>query len=270
MFSQRACAVACLALGLLSAALLLPARLASAGILDASWIAPTTNIDGSPLTDLASYRVYYGTSNSPCPASSSFSVASATASPPSNQAVSLRLTGLAPGTQYFVSVSAVDANGNQSACSSAASAVARSDFAVSPTGSVNFGNVSLGSFVEQTYTVSNVAGGTVSGNVSVPLPFTIFSGSPFSIGAGGTQQVKVRFTPTTTNTVSSTISFTANGGTITGVVTGRAALAFMSKFGSWYLRRPEGHVEMLDVLTGQIERMSDTYDDFMREVNEQW
>ena len=65
MFSQRACAVACLVLGLLSAVLLLPARPASAGILDASWFAPTTNTDGSPLTDLASYSVYYGTSDSP-------------------------------------------------------------------------------------------------------------------------------------------------------------------------------------------------------------
>ena len=121
---------------------------------------------------------------------------------------------------YFVSVSAVDASGNQSACSSTASAVARSDFAMSPTGSVNFGNVSLGSFVEQTYTVSNVAGGTVSGSASVPLPFTIVSGSPFSItGAGATQPVTVRFTPATTTTVSATISFTANG-TITGIVTG--------------------------------------------------
>jgi hypothetical protein len=56
----------------------------------------------------------------------------------------------------------------------------------------------------------------------------------------------------------------------TGVVTGRVAPAFMSKFGSWFLRRPEGHIEMLDVLTGQIERMAETYDGFMREVNEQW
>src|SRR5438094_2885164 len=148
MFSQRACAVARLALGLLSAVLLLPARPASAGILDASWIAPTTNTDGSPLTDLASYRVYYGTSNSPCPASSSFSVASATASPPSNQAVSLRLTGLAPGTQSFVSVSAVDANGNQTACSSAASPGGRSDCAVKPTGSLDFGNTARRSVAE--------------------------------------------------------------------------------------------------------------------------
>ena len=56
----------------------------------------------------------------------------------------------------------------------------------------------------------------------------------------------------------------------TGVVNGRVAPAFMSKFGFWFLRRPEGHVEMLDVFTGQVERMADTYDDFIREVNEQW
>src|SRR2546428_7185982 len=137
MFSQRACAVARLSLGLLSAVLLLPARPASAGILDASWFAPTTNTDGSPLTDLASYSVYYGTSDSPCPASSFFSVASATASPSSNETVSLRLAGLAPGTLYFVSVSAVDASGHQSACSSTPSAVARNDLAMSPTRSGN-------------------------------------------------------------------------------------------------------------------------------------
>jgi hypothetical protein len=29
-------------------------------------------------------------------------------------------------------------------------------------------------------------------------------------------------------------------------------LAFMSKFGTWFLRRPEGHVEMLDVSTGEV------------------
>jgi hypothetical protein len=56
----------------------------------------------------------------------------------------------------------------------------------------------------------------------------------------------------------------------TGVVTGRVAPAFLNKFGSWFLRRPEGHVEMLDVFTGQMERMADTYDAFIREVNEQW
>ena len=55
-----------------------------------------------------------------------------------------------------------------------------------------------------------------------------------------------------------------------GVVTGRVAPAFMSKFGVLFLRRPEGHVEMLNVLTGQLERLADTYDGFTKEVNEQW
>lgn len=55
-----------------------------------------------------------------------------------------------------------------------------------------------------------------------------------------------------------------------GVVTGLVSPAFMSKFGCWFLRRPEGHVDMLDVFTGQIERMADSYEAFVREVNEQW
>src|SRR5262249_56010082 len=70
----------------------------TAGILDATWTAPTTNTDGSPLTDLASYRLYYGTSTSPCPGSSSVQVASPTSSPGPNQTASLRLTGLTTGT----------------------------------------------------------------------------------------------------------------------------------------------------------------------------
>jgi hypothetical protein len=55
-----------------------------------------------------------------------------------------------------------------------------------------------------------------------------------------------------------------------GVISGRVAPAFMSKFGTWFLRRPEGHVEMLDVFTGTLERMADSYEAFVAEVNEQW
>ena len=40
---------------------------ASAGVLDATWTAPTTNSDGSALSDLGSYRIYYTTSATPCP-----------------------------------------------------------------------------------------------------------------------------------------------------------------------------------------------------------
>src|SRR3989442_14455339 len=132
----------------------------NAGIIDASWTAPTTNTDGSPLADLASYRVYYGTSNPPCPGSSFLQVASSTPNPPANQTVTLRLTGLSTGTLYYVSVTAVDTSGSESGCATVASAVAPIDFGVSPTGTVNFGSVNLGSFADQTFTVSNTGGGT--------------------------------------------------------------------------------------------------------------
>src|SRR5437867_6066072 len=97
---------------------LLAAVTAHAGILDASWTAPTTNIDGTPLTDLASYRVYYGTFGNPCPGGASFQVASPTPSPAPNERVAVRLIGLSTGALYNVSVTAVDTSGNESACAS--------------------------------------------------------------------------------------------------------------------------------------------------------
>jgi len=228
-----------LSLGLGLSGVLLVATPGGAGVLDASWTAPTTNTDGSSLTDLASYRVYYGTSNSPCPGSSFFQVASPTPSPRFKQTVAFRLTGLSTGALYYVSVTAVDTSGNESACSTAASAVARIAFAVSPTSTVDFGSVNLGSFANQTFTVSNqeprpsppyaaaaaTGGGTVSGTVSTPAPFSIVSGSPFTLRLGASQAVTVRFTPTTSATATANVNFTADGDTISRIVTGSGTTA---------------------------------------------
>src|SRR5438093_12049235 len=93
-----------LGMGLLAAVLIVGP--AESGVLDSSWVAPTTNTDGSPLTDLASYRVYYGPATGPCGGPNSFPVASPTTSPGPNTTVSFRLTGLISGTLYYVSVSA--------------------------------------------------------------------------------------------------------------------------------------------------------------------
>jgi hypothetical protein len=217
-------AVTRVALGCLLSGALLGTSSSTAGILDATWTAPTTNTDGSSLTDLASYVLYYGPSTSPCPGSSSVRVASTTSSPGPNQTASFRLAGLTTGALYNVAVTAVDSLGNQSACSSVASAVARSDFAVSPTGTVNFGAVTIGSFADQVFTVSNTGGGTVSGAASTSAPFSIVSGSPFTLGGvGATQTVTVRFKPTTTATASATVSFTANGGSSSAIATGSGA-----------------------------------------------
>ena len=195
-----------------------------AGILDASWTAPTINADGSPITDLASYRVYYGTSGAPCPGGTFLQTASTTPNPGPGQIVSVRFTGLSPTLLYNVAVTAVDTSGTQSACSTPASAVARIAFAASPTGTVNFGSVSVGSFKDQVFTVSNTVGGTVSGTVSTSAPFSIVSGGTLNlVGLGATQAVTVRFTPTTSATASVNVSFAAGGDISTRLVTGTGA-----------------------------------------------
>jgi len=148
-------------------------------------------------------------------------MASSTPSPPANQTVAATLTGLSTGTLYYIAVTAVDTSGSESACSPAASAVARVDFAVSPTGTVNFGSVTVGNSADQTYTVQNTVGGTVAGTASTSAPFSIFSGGSFSlVGVGASQTVTVRFTPTTATTSVASVNFTANGGALSRSVTG--------------------------------------------------
>ncbi len=49
---------------------------------------------------------------------------------------------------------------------------------------------------------------------------------------------------------------------------GRVALAFMNKFGSWFLRTPEGPVLGIDVLSGTVERVAPSYDALIALVNQ--
>ncbi len=105
---------------------------AKAGILDLAWDAPTTNADGTPLTDLWGYRVYFGTSSfgaASAPCGSSFQdVPSPTGSTPgAGEVVTVRLGGLITGTTYFVRVTTVDFGGNESDCSIEATGLAQAD-----------------------------------------------------------------------------------------------------------------------------------------------
>jgi hypothetical protein len=191
------------------------------GVLDASWTAPTTSTDGSPLTDLASYLVYYGASATPCPGSSFVRVSSTVLKPPPNQTVSLRLTNLTTGALYAVSVAAVDTSGNHGPCSASTSGIAQIDFTATPSIAVNFGGVNVGSSVTQVFTVESTRSGTVTGTASVSAPFSIVSGSPFTLsGAGATQAVTVRFAPTAPLSVSANVNFSADGDSISRLVTG--------------------------------------------------
>jgi hypothetical protein len=60
-----------------------------------SWTAPTVNTDGTPVTDLAGYHIYYGTSASQM--TTTITIASAAET-------SYVVGGLAPGTYYFAVV----------------------------------------------------------------------------------------------------------------------------------------------------------------------
>jgi hypothetical protein len=79
----------------------------AAGTADLSWSAPTTNTDGSPLTDLAGYRIYYGTS--PTALNKSVDV-------PAVSTTNYVISGLPQGTWYFA-VEAYTNNGLESSLS---------------------------------------------------------------------------------------------------------------------------------------------------------
>src|SRR5204862_243681 len=82
-----------------------------AGTLELSWTAPTTTVTGMPLTNLAGYRVYYGTASAGCPGSTYVTVPSSTPTPAANQALAWTLSVLTSGTAYNVTVTAVDTHG---------------------------------------------------------------------------------------------------------------------------------------------------------------
>jgi hypothetical protein len=106
----------------LTTALIL-AGCAASGVLDVSWVATTTNVDGSPLTDVATYLVYYSTADAPCTKGKSIRVATRQAPAP-GQRIVFRLSGLTVGQLYYVAVAAVTST-EVSKCSTTESARAR-------------------------------------------------------------------------------------------------------------------------------------------------
>ncbi|GAG07083.1 unnamed protein product, partial [marine sediment metagenome] len=78
---------------------------------------------------------------------------------------------------------------------------------VSPT-SRSFGDVTVGSSKNMSFTITNTGGGTLTGSVSESCShYSIVSGSgSYSLSAGQSQTVTVRFAPTSTGTKTCTIT----------------------------------------------------------------
>ena len=193
--------------------LLVGALQAEAGSVSISWTPPTTNDDGTPLTDLAGYRIYLGTSAPACGGTPFRTITSA-------QAVSTIVTGLTAGTMYFARVSAVDSSGNESACSAMASGAAHADFGVTPATAISFGNITTGQAVDRAFVVQNTSAASITGTATVAAPFSLVSGGSFTIAAGASQTVTIRFQPTTPGTFASNVVFTVGPDTVSRSVSG--------------------------------------------------
>jgi hypothetical protein len=195
---------------------------AEAASVTVSWTAPTTNANGTRLTDLAGYRLYLATSLPSCPGASFHEVASPTTTPTPGQIVSTRVKGLKAHATYYARITSVDLSGNESACSSPGNGIAPPDFQVTPSGNVSFGSVAVIGSVERRLTVHNTSGASISGGASVGAPFSIVSGASFSLAPGDTQAVVVGFRPTSAGSFAANLIFVASGDTVALGVSGSA------------------------------------------------
>ena len=87
--------------------------------------------------------------------------------------------------------------------------------------SQSFGTIAAGTTATNSFTVQNTGGGTLAGSASVAAPYSIVSGSSYSLAAGQTQTVTVVYGPTVAGTNNQTVTFTGGGGA-TVSVTGSA------------------------------------------------
>ena len=88
---------------------------------------------------------------------------------------------------------------------------------------LNFGSIPVGTNADQSLTVQNTGTGTFSGSASVAVPFSIISGGGYTLAAGQSQVVTVRFTPTKSGLNSQAMSFSGGSGA-TATVSGVALL----------------------------------------------
>ncbi|PYM93048.1 MAG: peptidase S8 [Candidatus Rokuibacteriota bacterium] len=87
---------------------------------------------------------------------------------------------------------------------------------VSPS-SRSFGNVPLGGSEDRSFTVQNVGGGTITGSATTSPPFAVVAGGAYALTIGQSQQVTVRFAPTSVATFTGSVTFGGGAGTTRSV-----------------------------------------------------
>ena len=135
-----------LSLCVLFIAIFLNAPTVTAGRVTLSWKRPTTNTDGTRLTNLAGYKIYYGTS--PGNYSEIIDVGKAT---------KYTIADLPDGFTYYFVATAYNTSGYESGYSNEVSKTIPQQYSVSPM-SVNLGSVRVGgSSSPKTVTIKNMS-----------------------------------------------------------------------------------------------------------------
>jgi len=157
-----------------------------------SWSAPTTNADGTPLKDLAGYKVYYG-------------LASRSYGTPIDvgNTTTYTITGLTGGVRYYFAVKAYDTSRNESAFSTEVSFVPPLD----PSLSANFTATPTSGTAPLAVSFTDTSTGTV----------TITSWS-WKFGDGGTSTQR-NVTYTYKNPGTYDVTLTVSGGGLSNTVT---------------------------------------------------
>lgn len=116
-----------------------------------------------------------------------------------------------------------------------AHAVAYSPLGVAPLiaigpSSVDFGKVRAnGGFADRTFTVQNVGGSTLSGQVSVPAPFGCVAGCQYTLSVGATATVTLRYAPPAVGSSAAVAVFSGGQGA-TAELAGRGVVDAVAAF----------------------------------------
>ena len=89
---------------------------------------------------------------------------------------------------------------------------------------LDFGSVVVDSFADLSCSVTNTGTGTLTGTASTSAPFSIVSRGSFSLEAGQSQPLILRFTPSSVGTVQGSVSLNSNGGNVTITLKGEGIL----------------------------------------------
>lgn len=92
---------------------------------------------------------------------------------------------------------------------------------VSPSTTVNYGNVQLGANASQNFLVQNTGGTAITGTAVAVAPFSVTSNANFTVNPGASVTVAVRYTPSALGVANGNVKFTGDpDGNITVNLTG--------------------------------------------------